>query len=210
MGGRGLHRRIEPYQGKIRGRICAIRVPRPPERHTAGSDAGDQPSRPYAAATVARTLHSAQGLPYRNIPAIEGSQLRHGKRALAVAPGRKTIDGQIEAGQLVQRTGKDGGALSAGRGIGGSVESTAGSGRRWLVHLIGAATIRSMCGHYAVFYPLNIRPSRASAQPSPGHGRSRPRSAEVGFTAALDEGTNQDAATDQRALGNGRQIRNVS
>jgi len=31
--------------------------------------------------------------------------------------------------------------------------------------------------------------------------------AEVGFTAALDEGTNQDAATDQRALGDGRPIR---
>ena len=27
MGSRGLHRRIEPYQGRIRGRICAIRVP---------------------------------------------------------------------------------------------------------------------------------------------------------------------------------------
>ena len=69
MGSRGLHRRIEPYQGKIRGRICAIRVPRPPERHTAGSDAGiedrpgDQRSRPYAAATVARTLHSAPPSP---------------------------------------------------------------------------------------------------------------------------------------------------
>ena len=55
---------------------------RPPERHTAGPDAGiedqpgDPPSRPYAVATVARTPHSAQDLPHRDIPAIEGSQLR--------------------------------------------------------------------------------------------------------------------------------------
>ena len=48
---------------------------------------------------------------------------------------------------------------------------------------------------------------RGSCSPSPGHGRSAPRSAEVGFTAALDKGTNQDAATDQRALGDGRPIR---
>src|ERR1700722_1788983 len=51
---------------------------------------------------------------------------------------------------------------------------------------------------------------RGSCSPSPGHGRSAPRSAEVGFTAALDKGTNQDAATDQRALGDGGQVRNVS
>jgi hypothetical protein len=41
---------------------------------------------------------------------------------------------------------------------------------------------------------------RGSCAPSPGHRRSPPRSAEVGFAAALGEGTDQRIATDQRAL----------
>jgi hypothetical protein len=38
---------------------------------------------------------------------------------LTVAPRRQAVDRQIEAGELVQRAGEDGGALSAGGGIGG-------------------------------------------------------------------------------------------
>jgi hypothetical protein len=38
---------------------------------------------------------------------------RLSKAALAVTPGRKVIDGQVKAGQLAQRAGEDGGALSA-------------------------------------------------------------------------------------------------
>jgi hypothetical protein len=53
-------------------------------------------------------------LPDRAVTAVEARQLRHGKAALAIAPGGQAIDRQIEAGQLVQRTGQDGDALSAG------------------------------------------------------------------------------------------------
>jgi hypothetical protein len=104
---------------RIRWRCYPPRF-RSPERQPSGSDAriadraGHPPGSPYAASTGAGAPHAAQHLTDGAVPSIEGRKLGHGKGALAVAPGRKAIDGQIEAGQLVQRTGKDGGALSAG------------------------------------------------------------------------------------------------
>ena len=71
---------------------------------------GHQPGGPYAASTGAGASHLAQHLTHGAVPSVEGRKLGHGKGALAVAPGRKAINGQIEAGQLVQRTGEDGGA----------------------------------------------------------------------------------------------------
>jgi hypothetical protein len=107
----------------VRQSVCCARLFPclwPPERHTSRPDARvedrsrHQPSRPYAPATGAGTPHAAQHLPHRAVPSVKGRKLRHGKGTLAVAPGRKAIDGQIEARQLVQRTGEDGGALSPG------------------------------------------------------------------------------------------------
>ena len=46
-----------------------------------------------------------------------------GLDALTIAPRRKTIDGQIEVGQLMHRTGRDGGTLSTDGGIGGGHRS---------------------------------------------------------------------------------------
>jgi hypothetical protein len=55
-----------------------------------------------------------QHLPHRVVAAIEAGELSHGKGAFSVASWRETIDRQIEAGQLVQRTGEDADTLSAG------------------------------------------------------------------------------------------------
>jgi hypothetical protein len=70
------------------------------------------PTRPPQALELASD--ATKHLTHRAILSVEGRKLGHGKGALAVAPRRKAIDGQIEAGQLMQRAGEDGGALSAG------------------------------------------------------------------------------------------------
>jgi hypothetical protein len=103
------HRAIVP-PGVRRSVCCARLLPclRPPERHTSRPDAcvedrsRHQPGRPYAPATGAGTPHATQRLPHCAVPSVKGRKLRHGKGTLAVAPGRKAIDGQIEARQLVQ------------------------------------------------------------------------------------------------------------
>jgi hypothetical protein len=110
--GRGGRRRLFP---------CL----RSEQRHASRSDAGvedrpgDQPGGPYAPTTCAGATHPAQHLTHSGVPTVEGRQLRYSKATLAIAAGRQTIDRQVEAGQLVQRAGEDGRALSAGRGVGG-------------------------------------------------------------------------------------------
>jgi hypothetical protein len=78
-----------------------------------------QPCHPYAPATGPRAAHAAQHLPHRAVPAVEARQLRDGERALAVAPGSEAIDGQVEAGQLMERAGENGDPLATGGGVGG-------------------------------------------------------------------------------------------
>jgi hypothetical protein len=98
-----------------------IPAPPAPERHAPGSVTQcvedrpcDQPRGPYAPTTGAGAPHPAQDLSYRAVPSVEGRKVGYGKGALAIAPRRKAIDGEIEAGQLMQRTGEDGSALSTG------------------------------------------------------------------------------------------------
>ncbi len=116
----------------VRQSVCCARLfPRlwPPERHTSRPDtcvedrSGDQPGGPDAPTAGTRAPHAAQHLPHRGVAPVEGRQLHHGEAALTIAPRRKTIDGQIEAGQLTQRTGEDGDTLSTGGGIGGGHRS---------------------------------------------------------------------------------------
>jgi hypothetical protein len=105
---------------------------RPPERHPAGSDAciedqpGHQPGGPYAACTGAGAPHAAQYLDLRCCPVRRRSQAQPRQRCTRRCTGRKTIDGQIEARQLVQRTGEDGGALASMRAA--SPPGVAGTG----------------------------------------------------------------------------------
>jgi hypothetical protein len=47
------------------------------------------------------------------VATVEAGKFRYGKGALANALGRQAIDRRTEAGQLVQRTGQNSGALSA-------------------------------------------------------------------------------------------------
>src|ERR1700722_16819140 len=93
---------------------------RPPQGHPPRPDPcvqnrpSDQPGSTRTSAASAGAPQAAQDLPHSSIPSVEAGKLGDSKGALAVASGRHAIDRKIEAGQLVQRTGEDGGALSAG------------------------------------------------------------------------------------------------
>jgi hypothetical protein len=73
------------------------------------SQAGGQ----HTTATAARATHQAQHFAHGSLLEERG-QIGDGERALATAACGAAINGQVEAGELVQGTGQDGCSLSTG------------------------------------------------------------------------------------------------
>ena len=96
-----------------------------PEGHSPRSDPriqdwpGDKPCGLYASTAIARAPHAPQDFPDCALTPIEARQLGNGERPLSLTAPSQAVHREIEASEFMQRTGQDGGTLSAGGGVGG-------------------------------------------------------------------------------------------